>query len=256
MRRFPIVFKPLKDPVFVAFHDAAWAVRRDGKSQGGYILGMAEREILEGEASAVSPIIQATRKCPRVTRSSLGCEIQSANMAAEELEFLRLAYTEVRYGTVNLRDLPGMFALTAATLVTDCKGLYDSLMRNVSAGLGTDDRRTGIEALGLRQSMHESSTTMRWVHSAALLADGLTKSSAASRMILIDFLTRGYWRLKHDAEFTSAKKTRAAGREDILDDGIVRDDIGVPQFDDPEPMEEEHETQEDFYVNDVWKTPF
>ena len=41
--------------------------------------------------------------------------------------------------------------------------------------------------------------------------------------MLADFLTRGYWRLVQDPSFTSAKKRRQQGREDILDDGVERE---------------------------------
>ena len=218
----PNVFRPLNDPIFVTFHDAAWAVRKDGKSQAGFILGMTERRILDGEKAPVSPLMQVSKKCPRVTRSSLGCEIQSASMADEETLFLRLAYTEAMHGKVDLRDLATTLKLTTATLVTDCKGLYDTLTKNVSAGLGADDRRSGIEALALRQSMALSKCTMRWLHSEAQPADGLTKGSNTARALLADFLTRGYWKLTADVTFTSAKKRRAEGRLDILDDGVVR----------------------------------
>eukprot|EP00974_Lingulodinium_polyedra_P101507 9833229-Lingulodinium_polyedra.AAC.1 len=70
--------------------------------------------------------------------------------------------------------------------------------------------------------MSEGGTELRWVHSEAMPADGLTKGSSAARAVLQDFLTRGYWRLVRDPEFTSAKKRRAQGRSDILDDGVER----------------------------------
>ncbi len=89
----------------VATHDAAWAVRRDGKSQGGFFIGMAERRLLKGEPSHVSPLFQQTRKCPRVARSCLSWEVQSGNMTNEELEHIRLAYLEMNTGSVDLRNI-------------------------------------------------------------------------------------------------------------------------------------------------------
>ena len=44
--RVPIRHQPVKDPAFIAFHDAVWGVRKDGKSQGGFIIGMGERDLL------------------------------------------------------------------------------------------------------------------------------------------------------------------------------------------------------------------
>eukprot|EP00959_Pyramimonas_sp_CCMP1952_P352805 7391771-Pyramimonas_sp.AAC.1 len=50
---------------------------------------------------------------------------------------------------------------------TDCKGLYDALVTNVSAGLGADDRRSGTGASGLRQSAASSQATMRRIRGHA-----------------------------------------------------------------------------------------
>ena len=218
----PIRTRAVLNPLFIAFHDAAWAVRKDGKSQGGFIIAMGETDMREGKSRPVSPMLFASRKCPRVTRSILGCEVQSGNLCHEELTYMRLAYTEMCDGRVDLRDVPRALRRTRATLVTDCKSLYDALSCNVSAGLGTDDRRSGIEALCLKQGLEEGATEVRWVHSESMPADGLTKGTSAARSVLADFLTRGYWRLTLDDSFQSSKKRRAAGRTDILDDGVER----------------------------------
>ena len=70
--------------------------------------------------------------------------MQSGNMADEETTFLRLSipgHHERRYPAERYQG-----ALAAGSLV--------------------DDRRSGIEAVGLRQSMVASQCTMRWAHSA------------------------------------------------------------------------------------------
>eukprot|EP00959_Pyramimonas_sp_CCMP1952_P144358 3022004-Pyramimonas_sp.AAC.1 len=71
--------------------------------------------------------------------------------------------------------------------------------------------------------MEEGTAELRWVHSGAMPADGLTKGSCAARSVLADFLIRAYWRLVQDPTFTSAKKRRQRGREDILDGGVERE---------------------------------
>ena len=98
-------------------------------------------------------------------------------------------------GGIHLRHLDGALRQTPATLVTDCKGLYDSVRRVTSARFRVDDRRTTIEALALRQSLAHSAAQMRWVHSEAMPAEGLTKGSMSARTVLFDFIMRGYWRI-------------------------------------------------------------
>eukprot|EP00959_Pyramimonas_sp_CCMP1952_P105427 2204088-Pyramimonas_sp.AAC.1 len=81
----------MEDPIFVTWHDAAWKVHEAGGSQGGGIVAMAERKILDGHKTAVSVIQGASRKLPRVARSSLSAEIQMGTMANEAQEYARLA---------------------------------------------------------------------------------------------------------------------------------------------------------------------
>ena len=149
--------------MFVTFHDAGWAVRRDGKSQTRFILAVVERSILKWTRSPTSLMLVVSKKCPRVTRSSLGRKVQSENMTDEETTSLRLANQEMMNGDIQLRNTKEALAANAACLVTECKGLYDSLVTNVSAGLGADDRRNGIEAPCQTQSMATSLCTMRWL---------------------------------------------------------------------------------------------
>ena len=146
-------------------------------------------------------------------------------------------------GNIDLQNIPGEFCKTTAAMGTDCKGLYDSVCRVLSSGLGVADRRSAIEALGLRQALANSKTEMRWVHSEAMPADGLAKDSNRAHNVLLDFLTRGYWRLVRDDAITAAKKRKAAGRVDILDDGVIRDPV-VPAADDllDDPMQIEEYT--------------
>eukprot|EP00959_Pyramimonas_sp_CCMP1952_P147551 3087739-Pyramimonas_sp.AAC.1 len=67
------------------------------------------------------------------------------------------------------------------------------MARCASAGLGADDRRSSLEALGLQRAMEEGA------------------------------LARGDWPPVQGPTFTSAKKRRQRGREDSLDDGVERE---------------------------------
>eukprot|EP00959_Pyramimonas_sp_CCMP1952_P405473 8498153-Pyramimonas_sp.AAC.2 len=58
--------------------DAAWAVRRDGSSQGGYLILAAHRSVLSGETVKDAVVDWRSWKLPRVSRSSLASEAQAA----------------------------------------------------------------------------------------------------------------------------------------------------------------------------------
>ena len=85
-----------------------------------------------------------------------------------------------------------------AALVVDCRGVYEALARSSSSCLGLKDKKSGLEALALKQSLVECGTTIRWCHSVAQLGDVVTKDSDAARAPLELFVRRGFrWKLIH-----------------------------------------------------------
>ena len=170
----------------------------------GLILATAERAILEGARSPTSPTLMVSKKCHRVTRSSLGCEVQSGNVANEETIFLRLAHQEVMEGSVEKHQggAAGYHSLSCDRL----QGIVR--LTDVSAGLGADDRRSGIAF-------------------TAMPTDGLTKTIPSAQRLLMDFLTRGYWRQGQDRTFESAEKLSEAWKKRMLDDDEVRDNAQI-----------------------------
>ena len=159
------------------------------------------------------------KKLPRVARSSLSAEAQAATIAEGELTILRLANEELTKGGVDLQNFDhALQAGVPDTMITDCKALYDAECKVETAGLGVADRRCSIEILGLRQNIRNSGTTVRWVHSHAQLADGLTKSSLHAYRLLLSFLCKQKqrWRLLWDEQFLSARKRAVIGK-DIFD---------------------------------------
>ena len=45
------------------------------------------------------------------------------------------------------------------------------------------EKRTSIECLGIREMQRNTAFIIRWVHSEAMLADGLTKGEAAAKLM-------------------------------------------------------------------------
>ena len=62
----------------VGWSDASWACRREGSSQGGYIVGVANKTFLEQAESPISVISWHSGKLARVARSSNSAELQAA----------------------------------------------------------------------------------------------------------------------------------------------------------------------------------
>ena len=201
----------------IGWSDASWACRREGSSQGGYIIGVANKTFLEQAERPISVICWHGGKLTRVARSSNSAELQAATDAEGELSYVRLSMRELIGETIPLQRWQKAAAQVPAALVFDSRGVYDALPQSDSACLGLKDKRTVLEALSLKRSLIETQCGLRWTHSAAQLADCMTKGSEEAQKPFELLKRRGWkWRLVYDPSFTSARK-RAQKGHDVLD---------------------------------------
>ena len=70
---------------------------------------------------------------------------------------------------------------------------YDALARSESSCLRLKDKQSGLKALALKRSLVEARCGSRWAHSAAQLADCMTKGSEDAQNPF-ELLTRQNWR--------------------------------------------------------------
>ena len=74
-----------KKTFFVTWSDRAWTIRAKGKSQGAFVAVMADEGILEG--------------------SQAKCSLRAAaEDSQEDLEYMRLAYSEMSRGPIDMRS--------------------------------------------------------------------------------------------------------------------------------------------------------
>ena len=86
---------PLKEVRFSAFHDAGWGVRKDNSSQGGLLILAGSSGLERGELPPVSLIEWRSWKLERVCRSSLSSEAQAQSEALDQLNYVRLCWSEL-----------------------------------------------------------------------------------------------------------------------------------------------------------------
>ena len=166
----------ISDPVFVSFSDAAWANRKDFGSQCGYLCIGTERSLLDGSAAPCCPISWHSRRCPRVARSSGSAETQYVTQAQEETEFILLLWLETVQGGYDDTVIDQEIAKVGCCLIIDAKGVFDAIHRSESAALSTQDPRSAVEGLALREAIGQTKTLLRWCHSEANVAGALTKN--------------------------------------------------------------------------------
>lgn len=202
--------------ILTCWTDAAVANRPDLSSTGAYILGATTKNILEAGGDNVSLISWRSGKLPRQARSSLSAEVQALSEGDQELMYSRLQWAELNgaagdFETGNflepVRSVPGF-------LVVDARSAYDAIHKGRStagAALGLKEKYTALELLALLESIENCHTGTRWVHSEAMLADGLTKQGGAAASSLRLFLDRHRWSIVYDPEGLSAKNRKKAG---------------------------------------------
>ena len=200
-----LTYAPLKlsELCIVTAFDASFGCRPDGTSQGGYVVMLAPKMILESGEAPYHILDWRSCKLPRVARSSLAAESQAAARAADATEFVRRYFEHLRCPDLKLAELLRQGSTLKPVLVTDAKALYDSYHRE-SLVSSVTDRRVSLEIRVVKEQMQSVSGSLRWVSSERQLADGLTKDSA--RQLLADRLRHGQIKFLWDPDYVAAKK--------------------------------------------------
>ena len=175
---------PMDKIRFLAFSDASFASKKQPESHTGTIIMTTHEDIGKNHVCPVNPISWGCKKIQRVVTSTLAAETTSLSTTLDQLSWLRLFWSWVRNPCTDwknpsktLKELPSTF--TTATFkedpsiaVTDCKSLFDLITR--TAPLQCQEFRTQLQARAIKDMIAEG-VKVRWVHSAAQLADALTK---------------------------------------------------------------------------------
>ena len=205
-------FKVEDNLELVCWSDAAWANRPNGKdSTAGIFVGMTSSRLRDGKEEDVSPIYWKSGKVERVCRSPAAAEIMAALDGEDDLLFLRNLWGELKGHLMDPRFPDACARHTAGHLVTDAKNLFDKLHAPVLTVKGCE-KRSSIEALGLRENMERTGTTISWVHGDAMIANSLTKPQEKHQMLL--YVQMNYrWRIVYDEQMMSAKTRKRQGKE-------------------------------------------
>ena len=174
----------MKQPTLLTYHDASYACRRDGSSQGGVFSMLVDHSVLEGKPSKFSPFSWQSRKLPRVCRSSTGAEIQTGSHAVDSHEFTKQMFLEWHNKhVIDYKHMDETLNRASSIIVTDSKNLYDSVSRIETSGLQLEERRLALEVLSIRERVHATGMQLRWVDSDQQLADNLSKPFSCTTLL-------------------------------------------------------------------------
>ena len=200
---------PLKQGIFLAFHDAGWANADEediskgfelteekksrlitegppgpGKrpkrpssrvaSQLGHTVVFGNLAEAAGRKMKVSLLEWRSQTCQRVCRSTFGAETMACAEGMEDAQYIRALMASLLEG--RLVRLPEAREYWPVVCLTDCRSLHDHLHR---AGVPRvpADRRLAIDLAAIRQEFRrvEEGISMQWIPTTCQVADPLTK---------------------------------------------------------------------------------
>ena len=158
----------------VTYSDASFATREKQQSQKGSLLLATHEDIFHQKVATASVLSWSSKKIDRVVASTLAAETFALSHAVDALNWLRLGWEWIRNPKVPWQKPEEVWrSIPPGIAVVDCKSLYDIITKTTTPQC--QEHRTLLEALVIKDHLN-SGVHAHWVHSAAQLADSLTKS--------------------------------------------------------------------------------
>ena len=195
--RFPSTI-PISRWRIICIADAGWQKRQNGESQGGYILCLADADILERRRAACWLIDWSSKKLKRVVRSSGAAETLAGQNGLDAIELFQCLLGEVLEGIT-----PRVFRMQKPThpaaLITDSKCFYDAVTRSCCSQAMSVERRLMIDYAIAKETTLKQRITVFWVNNLRMSADCLTKLKGDTRP-LYEILEGGSYHVKQCEE--------------------------------------------------------
>eukprot|EP00435_Cladocopium_sp_Y103_P017306 s4178_g4.t1 len=164
----------------IAYSDASFATRDRQQSQKGHLILAAHQDVFQQKIALASPISWSSKKIERVVASTLAAETYALSYTVDTLNWIRLAWEWLRNPFTPWKEPEKVWTQSHPGIaVVDCKSLYDVLTKNTTPQC--QEHRTLIEALVIKSHLN-TGLQPHWVHSAAQLADALTKNMDSYRL--------------------------------------------------------------------------
>jgi hypothetical protein len=187
---------PVHQLTHVSFGDASFASAKQLSSFQGTIICATNPDLDKNMKAPVSPLSWISKKISRVVRSTLSAEAFSMSNGVDRLGWMRLLWGTINIDKFDWRNpSKGFQQLPVATIVTDCKSLYDLVSR--TAMPSCEEFRTTLEVLLIRERCQEH-CHFRWIPTALQVADTLTKPM--DPILLRQVLSSGCFQLYDESD--------------------------------------------------------
>ena len=207
----------------VSYSDASFASRAKQQSQKGGLFLAVQADVFQQKSAVASPLTWHSKKIDRVVASTLASETYALSNVVDTTNWLRLMWEWLRNPLINWRKPEEVWKKAPPSIaVMDCKSLYDVLVKNTTPQC--QEHRTLIEALVIKEHVKHG-IKPHWVHSAAQLADALTKVMDCFR--LREFLQHRTCCL-HDVESVLKERADNKARKNWLSGHAIASTPNVP----------------------------
>ena len=165
---------PMEKIVFASFGDASFASETKLRAQQGIFIMACLPELARNETSEFSPISWNSKQIGRVVRSTLSAEAYAMSTSLDKLTWIRCMWEYIKDPKfVWSKPEKSLMNTPKALLITDCKSLFDLVTK--LAVPNCQEWRTTIEVRLIKEQIH-GNADCRWVSTAIMLADALTKA--------------------------------------------------------------------------------
>eukprot|EP00971_Amphidinium_carterae_P173221 3434410-Amphidinium_carterae.3 len=164
----------------------------------GFVIFASDTSLEKGCNAPFSIISWKSHKQRRKASSTLGAETIAASEGLSALDWTRTLFEECTRGDFSLSEWERSVASRPATLLTDCKSVYDALNQLWCSSAKTD-KRLSIDLAIKRESLSRDSSRMRWIETHQQLADSITKNSV-SPLFLRQTLANHHYRIMEETD--------------------------------------------------------
>ena len=145
---------------------------------------------------------------------------------------MRLLWAILNGEELNRKNAVELAASMESLLVTDSRGLYDSVSSSESPLLGTANIRTGVEVAAIQKALRDDGRCyLTWVPSDINLADSLTKATVDAFKVAATYLERKTWVVRFNHDFVSARKQQRLRKAKELQEAATSTSPSSPEWD-------------------------
>ena len=169
---------PISEICFASFGDASFASAKQLSAQQGLFIMACTPKLGNNETTEFSPIVWHSKQIGRVVRSTLSAEAYAMSSSLDKLTWIRCMWGYIKNPYfVWSQPETSLKQEHQGLMITDCKSLYDLITK--TAVPNCQEWRTTIEVMLLKEQSRDH-TACRWISTAIMLADCLTKTMDAT----------------------------------------------------------------------------